>query len=80
MRISFARASESKRVALLRLVSGLDAPDLIIRPIQIPTNRPYCCRSDRKVDELRDSVRFRTDASGVKVGHGNRGVNEQTDF
>lgn len=45
-----------------------------------PDSDPYsCCRSDRKVDELHDSVRFRTDA-GVKVGHGNRGVNEQTDF
>lgn len=37
------------------------------------------CRIDRKVDNLDDSVWFRTDA-GVKVGRGNRRVNEQADF
>lgn len=50
------------------------ALDLIIRPSQIPARVVV---PTRKVDELRDSVRFRTDA-GMKVGHGNRGVNEQT--
>lgn len=58
------------------IISGVSGSN--VSDITIP-DFCSCCRTNRKVGEPRDSVRFRTDA-GVKVGHGIRGANERADI